>query len=220
MTSSNQFRGPHQGLPVLFSGAPVERAKGGMILMHGRGADAHDILSLAAELDEPQFFYAAPEARDHNWYPHSFVDPISDNEPEFTSALKVIDDLVKDLAAQALPPEQLILLGFSQGACLVLEYATRNPRRYGGIVALAGCLFGPPDMERELEGSLQGTPALLGCGDSDPHFPAGRVEGTAEVLGSLGAEVTTRIYPGLGHEVNEDEIKAIKHIVELVEASG
>jgi predicted esterase len=175
---------------------------------------------LATELDKPQLLYAAPEARGHNWYPHSYADPISDNEPEFSSALKVIDDLVKDLAAQALPPEQLILLGFSQGACLVLEYATRNPRRYGGVVALAGCLFGPLDLERELEGSLQGTPTFLGCGASDPHFPVDRVEAAAEVLGSLGAEVTTRIYPDLGHEVNEDEISAIKRIIEMIESSS
>jgi phospholipase/carboxylesterase len=206
-------------MPVLYGGAPVERAKGAMIMLHGRGADARDMLLLAEQIDEPQFMYAAPNARDNSWYPNSYVDSIKDNEPDFTSALRVIDDMVKDLAAKALPPEQLILFGFSQGACLVLEYAVRNPRRYGAIVALSGCLFGATGEEREFEGSLEGTPLLLGCGENDEHFPVDRVTAAAEALGSLGAEVTARIYPDLGHGVNDDEIRSVRRLIEMIESS-
>jgi predicted esterase len=220
MTDRHEFTGPHQGMPIFYGGSPIERARGGMILLHGRGAGAHDILSLAEDFDEPQFLYAAPDAREQSWYPHSFTDPVTDNEPEFSSGLAVIDDLVKSLSAQALPPEQLILLGFSQGACLVLEYAVRNPRRYGGIVALSGCLFGPPDEPREFAGSLKGTPAFIGCGEGDEIFTPDCVTRAAEALGGLGAEVATRLYPDLGHSVNEDEIRAVKRLVEMVEAAG
>lgn len=217
---TRKFSGPHQGMPVLYGGATVERAKGAMIMLHGRGADARDMLALAEQIDAPQFLYAAPNARDNSWYPNSYIDPINDNEPDFSSALLVVDDMVKDLAAQALPPEQLILFGFSQGACLVLEYAARNPRRYGAIVALGGCLFGAPGEEREFEGSLQGTPLLLACGEQDEHFPADGVTATAEAMGGIGAEVTTRIYPDLGHGVNDDEIRSIRRLIEAIESSA
>jgi predicted esterase len=220
MTKKKEFSGPHQGMPVRYGGATVERAKGGVIMLHGRGAGPHDMLKLAESIDEPQFFYAAPAARENSWYPHNFSDPLSDNEPSLTSALKVVDDMLKGLAALALPPEQIILLGFSQGACVVLEYAARNPRRYGGVVALTGCLFGPPDTPREAEGSLAGTPVFLGCGDDDPHFPVDCIKDAADVLGGLGAEVTTRVYPGLGHAVNDDEIQAIKRMTEMVEGEA
>lgn len=212
-----EFSGPHQGMPVRYAGSPVERARGAMIMMHGRGAGAHDMIALATRIDEPQFLYAAPEARGQSWYPHTFSDPPADNEPDLTSALLVIDDLIKDLSADALPPEQVVLLGFSQGACLVLEYAARNPRRYGGVVALSGCLFGPADTPREFEGTLRGTPVFLGCNEGDPHFPAERVTAAAEAFGNLQAEVTTRLYPEPGHSVNEDELRHIRWIVEAAQ---
>jgi predicted esterase len=212
-----EFSGPHQGMPVRYTGSPVERARGAMIMLHGRGAEAHDMIELATTIDEPKFLYAVPQARGQSWYPHSFIDPVSDNEPDLTSALLVIDDVLKNLSAGALPPEQVILLGFSQGACLVLEYAARNPRRYGGVIALSGCLFGPPDAPQEYEGSLKGTPVFLGCSEGDPQFPVERVTAAAEVMGGLDAEVTTRLYPEPGHGVNEDEIRHIRRLVELVQ---
>lgn len=217
MPKKKEFSGPHQGMPVRYGGAPVERAKGGMIMLHGRGGSAHELLKLAETFDEPQFFYAVPEARDQSWYPHDFVSPTSDNEPNLTSALLVLDDMLKGLAALALPPEQIILFGFSQGACLVLEYAARNPRRYGGVVGLSGGLFGPDDTERTYGGTLEGTPVFLGCGADDPHCPTVRVTATAEALGSLGGEVTTRIYPDLGHGIDDDELRAVKRMIEMVE---
>jgi predicted esterase len=215
-----EFSGPHQGMPVRYGGSPVERAKGGMIMMHGRGAGAHDMLKLAEAFDEPQFFYAAPEAREQSWYPYHFADPVSDNEPGFSSGLVVIDDMLKGLSALALPPEQIILFGFSQGACLVLEYAARNPRRYGGLVGLSGCLFGPDANPYPYEGSLEGTPVILGCSEGDPHFPAPRVTAAAETLKSLGAEVTTRLYPEPGHGVNEDEIRRVKEMIQAIEGKA
>jgi predicted esterase len=215
-----EFTGPHQGMPVRYGGSPVERAKGGMIMLHGRGAGAHDMLKLAEAFDEPQFFYAAPEAREQSWYPYDFADPVSDNEPGITSGLVVIDDMLKGLSALALPPEQIILFGFSQGACLVLEYAARNPRRYGGVVALSGCLLGPGDEPHDFEGSLEDTPVFLGSGEGDPHFPAQRVTAAADALTSLGAEMTMRLYPEPGHAVNDDEIRRIKGMIQAVEARG
>jgi predicted esterase len=125
--------------------------------------------------------------------------------------------MLKGLAALAMPPEQVILLGFSQGASLVLEYAARNPRRYGAVVGLSGGLVGPEDVPRDYDGSLRGTPVFIACGEDDPHLPHRRVEETAEALGSLGAEVTTRVYPDLGHAINDDEIRAVKKLIERIE---
>jgi len=216
MTEPGEFKGPHQNQPVLYGGSPVERAKGAMIMLHGRGAGAHEILSLAEQIGEPQFLYAAPQARESEWYPGGMLDPVSDNEPGLTSALVVIDDLLKGLAALAMPPEQVILFGFSQGACMVLEYAVRNPRRYGAVVGLSGGLIGPPGTPRDYEGSLRGTPVFLGCGEDDRDVPVDRVRETAEALGSLSAEVTTRLYPGLGHAVGDDEIRVVQRLVAAV----
>jgi len=216
MTEGQEFKGPHQNQPVLYGGSPVERAKGAMIMLHGRGEEAREILSLAEQIGEPQFLYAAPQARDSEWYPGGMLDPISGNEPGLTSGLTMIDDLLKGLAALAMPPEQVILFGFSQGACLALEYAVRNPRRYGAVVGLSGGLIGPPDTPRDYEGSLLGTPVFLGCAEDDADIPVERVRETAEALGSLRAEVTTRLYPGLGHAVGDDEIRVVQRLVAAV----
>lgn len=220
MTNGKPSRGPHQGRPVRYGGADMARARGAMILLHGRGAGAQDVLTLAHAFDEPQFLYAAPEAADQSWYPHAFTVPVEENEPSLSSSLRVIDDLFKRFSAEAMPPEKVILLGFSQGACLALEYAVRNPRRYGGVVGLSGALIGSPDAARQYAGSLKGTPVFLGCSESDPHVPADRVRHAAEVLGGLGAEVALRLYPNLGHEINDDEMQAVQRMIERIEAIG
>lgn len=220
MTDGKPFKGPHQGRPVLYGGADMARARGAMILLHGRGAGAQDVLALAQAFDEPQFLYAAPEAADGTWYPHDFTAPVKDNEPGLSSALHVIDDLFKRFTAEGMPPEKVVLLGFSQGGCLALEYAARNPRRYGGIAGFSGALIGPPEVARPSPGTLGGTPVFLGCSESDPHVPADHVRHAAEVLGGLGAEVTLRLYPNLGHEVNDDEIQAVQRMIEQIEAIG
>jgi predicted esterase len=205
--------GPHQDQPVRTAGEPLDRARAAMIMMHGRGASAEDILSLSTELDQPGFAFLAPQAAGNTWYPNRFLAPLESNEPWLSSALAVITGLLARTAAAGIPPERTILLGFSQGACLALEYAARNPRRYGGVAGLSGALIGPDDTSRDLAGSagsLDGTPVFLGCSDVDFHVPKERVDQAAEVLRRLGAEVTVRIYPNMGHTVNQDEIEFVR----------
>src|SRR6202048_4236525 len=200
----NKITGPHQGQPVLAAGEPLERAKAAMIMIHGRGASAEDILSLAGEVNQPGFAYLAPQASGYTWYPNSFLAPIASNEPGLSSGLAVIASLLTKLAEAGISPERTILLGFSQGACLSLEFAARNARRYGGLAGLSGGLIGPDDTPRDYPGSLEGTPVFLGCSDVDPHIPAKRVVETGEILEKLGGKVAVKLYPGLGHTVHED----------------
>jgi predicted esterase len=198
---------------VLAAGEPLERALAAMVLVHGRGATARDILTLAADLDQPGFAYLAPQAAGNTWYPYSFLTPIERNEPYLSSALETLDQLLVHIAAAGIPAERTILLGFSQGACLATEFAARNARRYGGLAGLSGGLIGPDGTPRDYPGALDGTPVFLGCSDVDPHIPAARVQHSAEVLGRLGGDVTARLYPGMGHTVNEDEIESVRRIM-------
>ena len=209
----NAANHPHGREPVRFAGVPFEQARAGAILLHGRGADAADILGLAMELGVEDVAYAAPEAAGHTWYPYSFLAPVSDNEPGISSGLSVIDSLVTRFAGAGLAGERLLLMGFSQGACLTLEYAARHARRYGGIAGLSGGLIGPPGTPRDYSGSFDDTPVFLGCSDVDPHIPRERVEETAEVLRRMGARVTMRLYPRFGHAVNEDEMEAVREML-------
>lgn len=207
--STNKIAGPHQGQPVLVAGEPLEHAKAAMIMIHGRGASAESILSLAAEIDQPGFAYLAPQAAGYSWYPNSFLAPIASNEPGLSSGLAVIATLFDHLAEAGISPEQTILLGFSQGACLSLEFAARNARRYGGVAGLSGGLIGPQNTPRDYSGSMNRTPLILGCSDSDPHVPKERVLLSAAVFQKMDAEVTARIYPNMGHTINEDEITSV-----------
>jgi len=183
-----------------------------MILVHGRGATPESMLTLAEALPvDLGFAFVAPGASEstthpRSWYPHSFLAPLDANEPGLSSALARIGDAVTELATHGIPSERIILLGFSQGACLVTEFAARNARRWGAVVALTGGLIGERDTPRDYAGSLAGTPVFLGSSDRDPHVPLWRVDESAEVLDRMGAEVERRIYPGLGHTVNEDEL--------------
>ncbi len=204
---------PHGAGTIQFAGEPLETARVGAILLHGRGADAADILGLAAELDEPDVAYAAPDAAGHSWYPYSFLSPIADNEPGISSGLDAIDALVARFAQSGIKRDRLLLMGFSQGACLTLEYVARHPHRYGGVAGLSGGLIGPPGTPRDYPGSLDGTPVFLGCSDIDPHIPKERVLETGEVLGKMGATVTTRLYSRMGHSVNDDELSAVREIL-------
>ncbi len=185
-----------------------------MVMVHGRGATAESILELARELRHPELAFVAPQAAGYTWYPYSFLAPLERNEPGLSSGLARIGEVLDLLASVGIPAERTILLGFSQGACLTLEFAARNARRYGGIAGLSGGLIGPPGTPRSYEGSLAGTPAFLGCSDRDPHIPRERVDETAEVLRRMGAEVTERIYPALGHTVNEDELEQVRRMME------
>jgi len=184
-----------------------------MILVHGRGASAEDILGLARELGRDDVAYLAPQAAGNTWYPYSFLAPLEKNEPGLTSGLGVLGQLVSTLGEQGLPAERVGFLGFSQGACLSLEFAARNARRYAAVIGLSGGLIGPPGTPRTYPGAAGGTFVFLGCSDVDPHIPLERVQETAQVLRDLGAVVDERIYRGMGHTVNRDEIEAVKLIL-------
>jgi predicted esterase len=206
--------GPHQGQPLARAGRPIAEASAVVVMVHGRGATAESILTLADEFGRDDFAYVAPQAAGYSWYPYSFLTPMQQNEPWLSSALARIGEVVAQLEAEGMPAERIVLLGFSQGACLSLEYAARNPRRYGAVIGLSGGLIGPPGTPRDYPGSLAGTPVFLGCSDRDPHIPRERVDETAEVLRRMGGEVTERIYPNLGHTVNRDEMDFVRRLLE------
>lgn len=208
--------GPHQSQPVRAAGELLENARAVMVMVHGRGATAESILTLVTALDVSGFAYLAPQASGNTWYPNSFLAPIASNEPGIASGLRAIGDAVARIDAAGIPAERTIILGFSQGACLSLEYTARNAMRYGGIACLSGGLIGPDKTPRHYTGDYRGTPAFLGCSDSDGHVPAKRVIESAEVLKRMGAHVTTKLYPGMGHLVNEDEIAHVRAMMEEV----
>jgi phospholipase/carboxylesterase len=210
------MKGPHQDQPVLTVGERLTDAVAAMVMVHGRGATAQSILTLADVLFRSDWIYLAPQAAGHAWYPNSFLAPIPSNEPGITSGMQAISDLLDEIAAGGIPAERTVLLGFSQGACLTLEYAARHARRYGGIACLSGGLIGPDVTPRDYQGSLAGTPVFMGCSDVDFHIPVERVHSSAGIVRGLGADVTLRIYPGMGHTVNEDEIEHVRRLMHAV----
>jgi predicted esterase len=190
-----------------------------MILVHGRGASAADIMTVGNELMHQGFAYLAPEAAGHAWYPNPFTAALESNEPFLSSALSVLESLVETVVAHV-PHERVILLGFSQGACLTLEFAARHARRYGGIIAFSGGLIGPDGTPRDYPASFAGTPAFIGCSDVDPHIAKERVIEAGDVLKRMGANVTVRLYPNMAHTVNADEIHSAAQVVEAVAHEG
>lgn len=214
--SDQRMASPHQGQPVRVAGESLERARAAMLMVHGRGARAEDILLLADQFAQPGFAYLAPQAAGNTWYPNRFLAPLEENEPWLSSALELVGDVLKQITAAGIPHEHTILLGFSQGACLTLEFAARNARRYGGVVGLSGALVGPDNTPRQYVGSLAGTPVFLGCSDVDFHVPKERVDQTAEVMRKLGGDVTERLYPSMDHIVNQDEIDFVRGIMRIV----
>ena len=208
--------GSHAGQPLRRAGSPLAEARAAMVLLHGRGGSAEDILGLADHFAAPGVALLAPQAAGHTWYPHRFVAPLEANEPHLSSALAAVAAAVAEATVAGIPHEQVVLLGFSQGACLALEYAARHARRYGAVVGLSGGLIGPPDLVRHDPGSLARTAVFLGCSDIDEHIPVDRVHYAAAALRDLGAGVDERIYPGMGHTVNADEIAAVRALLATV----
>ena len=204
---------PHANQPVLRLGPKPDAARLSAILIHGRGAAAEDILGLAREFAIDDVAYLAPQAADNSWYPYSFLSPIPRNEPWLTSALGIVTNLVRTLGEEGVPADRVAILGFSQGACLTLEFAARNPRRYAAVIGLSGGLIGPPGTPRVYPGSLDSTPVFLGCSDVDPHIPVERVRESSAVLRTMKAIVDERIYRGMGHTVNGDEISAVSALL-------
>ena len=205
---------PHRGQPVLSTGESLSNARAAMLMIHGRGARAEDILSLADQLAQPGFAYLAPQAAGNTWYPNRFLVPLEENEPWLSSALEFVGNVMGQIVAAGIPAERTILLGFSQGACLTLEFAARNASHYGGIVGLSGALIGPDNTPRDYPGSLAGTPVFLGCSDVDFHVPKERVDETADVMRKMGANVTERLYPNMDHAINQDETDFVRGMME------
>jgi phospholipase/carboxylesterase len=189
-------------------------------MIHGRGDSANGILALAAAFEQTGIAYLAPQATNYTWYPHSFLAPLASNEPWLSSALDSVEAVVDSVVEAGVPRERIVLLGFSQGACLACEYAARRAGRYGGLVVLSGGLIGPPGTPRDYHGSFQGTPAFLGCSDTDQHIPVERVHETAEILTALGATVEKRIYSNFGHSVNQDEVDRVKELLAGIDPAG
>jgi predicted esterase len=201
---------PHAGQPVETRGPRPEDARAAVIMIHGRNAMPQSILELVSLIGLKDIHYVAPAAENNTWYPYSFLTEIEKNEPGISSGYFVIDGLVNDLLARGLTRERILLLGFSQGGCLASTYAARHAARYGGVFALSGGLIGPPGTQWDFPGSFEGTPVFLGCSDVDGHIPKERVEESAEVFRRMQADVTMRLYSGMGHTVNNDEVIFIR----------
>ena len=203
------------GQRVLQAGEPLTAARAAMVLLHGRGASAEDIMTLAAEVERPGWAYLAPQASGNAWYPNPFTAPLESNEPYLSAALDMVSKLVERVEAHV-PAQRIILLGFSQGACLTLEWAARNARRYGAVVGLSGGLIGPDGTPRDYPGTFDATPLFLGCSDVDPHIAMHRVVEAGEVFNSMGADVAIRFYPGMAHTVSVEELDQVLALVESI----
>lgn len=213
MTMQTNDQNPHASGRLLLASAPLETASGAIVALHGRGAGADDIVGLALEVAPEGVAIVAPEAVNNTWYPYRFLEPFERNEPWLSSALRRVEDVVRQIAAAGIPAERVALLGFSQGACLALETAARNARRYAGLLGFSGGLIGPPGTRFDYAGTLEDTPVFLGCSDVDAHIPVERVQETAEALQRLGADVDLRIYPGMAHTINRDELLAARDLL-------
>lgn len=216
MANESPDHAPHQGIEPLYHGVPVPEASAAIILIHGRGASPESMIPLAEALASPGTAVILPRAAGNVWYPQRFIAPIEANEPYLSSALQVVADTVRVVEDAGIAPDRLVIGGFSQGACLASDFAARFPRRYGGVLVFSGGLIGPPGTPFQFDGDLRGTPVLVGCSDTDFHIPVERVHETTRTLSQLGGEVTERIYPGMGHTINEDEIDLARRIVSSV----
>lgn len=198
------------------SGVPTDKATGALILLHGRGASPEDILELGDNLILKDFHIVAPRASANTWYPYSFMAPVEKNEPWLGSALSLVKELTSRLINTGIPASRIFLLGFSQGACLALEFSARNAMRWGGILAFSGGLIGETVNEKNYSGNFEGTPVFIGNSDTDPHIPEERCRQSASIMGKLKAHVTLKIYPGMGHSVNRDELTEADKILNRV----
>ena len=209
---------PHGGQRVLTAGRKLAEAAGAVVLLHGRGASAEDILGLSRELGNEDLAFFAPQAAEHSWYPYSFLAPIQQNEPWLTSALNRLRSIIDDISNAGIERAKIVIAGFSQGACLATEFVARNPARYGGLLAFSGGLIGPPGTEFRYAGKLDGTPAFFGGVDPDAHVPWQRVQESAAVLAALGAEVIVKRYPGMPHAINQAELEQARNLISRIYA--
>ena len=203
------------GQRIVHGGEDLKAARAAMILLHGRGATAEDIMTIASEVQMPGWAYLAPQAAGNAWYPNPFTAPIETNEPYLSAAIEMVSRLVAQVE-MTIPAQRIVMLGFSQGACLTLEWSARNARRFGAVVGLSGGLIGPEGTPRDYTGTFDGTPVFLGCSDIDPHIPMRRVVETGEVLKRMEADVTVRFYPGMAHLVSGEELAMIRTLTEKI----
>jgi phospholipase/carboxylesterase len=206
MTTAHNPSDPHGNQPVERLGPALKDAAGAVIMLHGRGATAGDILNLAQAMYHPKLAYLAPQAAGNAWYPQSFLAPREQNEPWLTSAMRKIESVVRIAKDGGIPTERIVICGFSQGACLSSEFVATHPTRYAGVLAFTGGLIGPIDAELNYSGDLLETPVFLGSGDRDPYIPWPRVRQTANVLTAMNAKVTLQCYPGRPHTLSGEEI--------------
>jgi predicted esterase len=205
---------PHQGQPLFEEGAPLGSGPAVVIMVHGRNAGPANILELARRWDRPALTYLAPAAANRTWYPNSFMADVASNEPGVSSGLAVLASVVERVTAAGIPKSRIVLCGFSQGACLVSEFAIRHAARFGGLLIFSGGAIGAPGTTWNDEGRFDGTPAFLGCSDRDAHVPEARVRETADVLTRMGADVDLRIYSGMGHVVNDEELAVAQRLLD------
>lgn len=209
---------PHGAQPIHNWGSPFSDARAALVVVHGRGAPVLSMLPLATEIAVPGVAVLAPEAADNTWYPCPFLAPIEQNEPWLTSALNMLGRALEQIELAGIGRERTIILGFSQGACLTLEFAARNPARYGGVLGFSGGLIGPKGTRFTQPGSMDGTPVFLGVSDNDWHIPAERVDESAAAFTRMGAQVTSRLYPGAGHQILSDEVVFAKALMQSIVA--
>src|SRR5690554_890192 len=200
-------------LNLIRSGLDAKEADKALIMVHGRGGRAEDFLGLADQLELEGFAIRAPQANNNTWYPYSFMAPISQNEPFLTSALEMLKEVVDNLISLGITEDRIYFAGFSQGACLTLEYVARNAKRYGGVVAFTGGLVGDQIYESKYSGDFQQTPIFIGTGDPDPHVPVERIYASVKMLEGLGASVTTKVYPGRPHTISTDELNLVNQLI-------
>jgi phospholipase/carboxylesterase len=198
---------------IIIAGKKIAAAKKALIMVHGRGASAQDIMSLSSYFQVDDYALIAPQATNYTWYPFSFLAPREQNEPWLSSALSVLGEIVKDINDAGIPDDHIYFLGFSQGACLTLEYTARNAKKWGGIAAFTGGLIGDELQVENYKGDFNGTPVFIGTSDPDPHVPVDRVRETVDVLNNMNASVTKMIYQNMGHTINEDEIEKANELI-------
>jgi predicted esterase len=209
--------GPHDTQPTLTAGQTLEAAGAVGILVHGRGADPRDMAGLAQAFRRPGFAWLMPAAAGNTWYPFSFLSPRERNQPGIDSGLSVIDGLVKQALERGIPESKIVIGGFSQGACLASEFCVRYPRKYGALLAFSGGLIGPPGTTwDDIQTDLSSMKVFLGCSDVDPHIPKERVIETEQVFTRLGASVVRKLYAGMGHTINEDELREAQRVLDVV----
>jgi len=205
---------------IITAGKDLKDAQKVLIMIHGRGGSAEDIITLATHLQVADYALLAPQATNHTWYPYSFLSPASQNEPWLSSALTLIEEIVTDLESKGFSREQIYFLGFSQGACLTLEYAARHAAKYGGVVAFTGGLIGDKINNQHYKGNFNQTPVFIGSSNPDPHVPVERIYATSNILRDMGAAVTEKVYEGMGHTINHDEIALANQLIFAVNNSN